>query len=163
MKQLLFGCLFIATTAFGQDRIGTVRPNHLALHVKDLAASTRFYADVLALPAVPVPDNVRASQAWFNLGSDQQIHLVVGRTEEIVNDRNGSHIALFINSVSKAEQYLRRRNLPYLKQTGPDNQPQLFITDPDGYLFELNQSRKARTFGEIAAQGLKSVVSSIVE
>lgn len=163
MKRLLFGFLLLTTAAFGQERLGTVRPNHVALHVKDLSTSARFYTDVLALATVPVPDNLRSSQAWFTLGSDQQLHLVAGRTEDIVNDRNGSHIALFVPSVGKAEQYLRRRNMPYTKQVGPDNQPQLFITDPDGYLFALQQSRKARTFGEIAAQGLKSVVSSIVE
>ena len=154
MKRFLFGFLFIATTTFGQNQIGTLRPNHVALHVRDLSTSARFYTDVLALPTVAIPDNVRSNQAWFNLGNDQQIHLIAGRTEEIVNDRNGTHIALFVNSIGKAEQYLRRRNLPYTKQTGPDNQPQLFITDPDGYVFELNQSRKARTFGEIASQGL---------
>lgn len=163
MKLLFWGFLFVATGAMGQDRLGIIRPDFVALHVKDLSVSARFYADVLALSPLSLPDNLKASQVWFNLGSDQQIHLVGGRREEIINDRNGTHIALYVNSVSRAEQYLRKRNLPYTKQSGPDGQVQLFITDPDGYVFELNQSRKARTFGEIASQGLKSVVNSIVE
>lgn len=163
MTRLLFGFLLIATSASGQERLGTIRPGYVALHVKDLLASTRFYADVLTLSRVPAPTNVKASQVWFNLGNDQQIHLISGRTEEIINDRNGSHIALYVNSIERAEQYLRRRNLTYTRQVGPDDQLQLFVADPDGYLFGLNQGRKARTFGEIASQGLKSVVNSIVD
>ncbi|MBC8154358.1 MAG: glyoxalase [Bacteroidetes bacterium] len=163
MKRVLFWFLLAATTAFGQERLGPVRTGYVALHVKDLSVSSRFYADVLTLSPIPVPANLKASQVWFNLGNDQQLHLISGRTEEIVNDRNGSHIALYVNSINRAEQYLRRRNLTYARQTGPDDQLQLFVADPDGYLFGLNQVRKARTFGEIASQGLKSVVSSIIE
>lgn len=155
--------MLLTTTAFGQPTITTIRPAHLALHVKDLGVSSRFYADVLALSMLPVPAGLRNTQVWFNLGNEQQLHLITGRIEEIVNDRNGSHIALFVNSIGKAEQYFREHNLPYTRQTGPDSQLQLFIADPDGYLFELNQSRKARTFGEVAAQGFKSIISSIVE
>ncbi|QHV95946.1 VOC family protein [Spirosoma endbachense] len=129
-------------TLFGQDKLGIIRHNHLAIHVKDVAKSAIFYRDVMGLKPIPVPDNLKAIRAWFDLGDGQQIHLMDGRTEQITHDKNGSHFALFVADISKAEQYLKAQNIPFHKQVRFDGVVQVYFSDLDGYLFELNEGKK---------------------
>ena len=104
--RFLLPLLFLAQLAVGQDKLGIVGHNHLALHVKDMAISTAFFRDVMGLKPIPVPDNLKAIRSWFDLGNGQQIHLMAGRTEEIIHDKNASHIALFVDNIEKSEAYL---------------------------------------------------------
>lgn len=148
MKNLpfagLLACLFVSLPGLAQpdaktDRIGIVRHNHIALQVKDIRASARFYGETLGLEPVPVPENLKAIRAWFNVGQGQQIHLLDGRTQPVVNDRNGSHFALFVENMEQTEAYLKKRAIPYHLQTRFDGVKQIYIADPDGYLVEFNQ------------------------
>jgi catechol 2,3-dioxygenase-like lactoylglutathione lyase family enzyme len=135
----LLALLLVSAAAHAQNGLGVLKHNHVALQVKDFEASRKFYADVLGLQPVPVPDNLKAIRAWFKIGADQQIHLLAGRTAPVVNDRNGSHFAVFVESIDKAEAFLKARNLPYHLQTRFDGVKQIYIPDPDGYLVELNE------------------------
>ncbi|MEZ0487753.1 VOC family protein [Fibrella aquatica] len=139
--RFLLPLLFIAQFAVAQDKLGIVGHNHLALHVKDMAISTAFFRDVMGLKPIPVPDNLKAIRSWFDLGNGQQIHLMAGRTEEIIHDKNASHIALFVDDIAKSETYLKARNLTFHKQTRFDGVVQIYFSDPDGYLWELNQGK----------------------
>ncbi|MDH6057193.1 VOC family protein [Umezakia ovalisporum] len=140
MRLIFFlSVVFYAQFARAQTGLGVVKHNHVALQVKDFEASRKFYAEVLGLQPVPVPDNLKAIRAWFRIGTDQQIHLLAGRTEPVVNDRNGSHFAVFVESIDKAEAFLKARNLPYHAQTRFDGVRQIYVPDPDGYLVELNE------------------------
>jgi len=125
----------------GVATLGVVRHNHLALQVKDLPTSAAFYRDVLGLKPIPVPDNLKTIRAWFDLGQGQQIHLLAGRTAPVVNDRNGSHFAVFVASIEQSERFLTERGLPYHRQVRFDGVAQLYFADPDGYLIELNQGK----------------------
>lgn len=125
--------------ARAQTGLGIVKHNHIALQVKDFEAARKFYGETLGLESIPVPDNLKAIRAWFKIGADQQIHLLAGRTAPVVNDRNGSHFAVFVASIDKAEAFLKARNLPYHLQTRFDGVKQIYIPDPDGYLIELNE------------------------
>lgn len=142
MKPFFF-CFALLLSAsfsgFSQDKIGIVKHNHIALQVADLQASAKFYGEVLQLERIEVPDNLKAIRAWFKIGTDQQIHLLAGRTQPVVNDRNGSHFAIFVASMEKAEAYLTRLKLPFHKQTRFDGVIQIYVPDPDGYLVELNE------------------------
>jgi catechol 2,3-dioxygenase-like lactoylglutathione lyase family enzyme len=137
----LFTLGLFSLVAEGQsaDKIGIVRPNHLALQVKDIQASAKFYRDVLGLQPVPVPDDLKAIRAWFKIGESQQIHLLAGRTEPVVNDRNGSHFAVFVENIDQTEAFLKKRNLTYHLQVRFDGVKQIYFADPDGYLIECNQ------------------------
>ena len=139
MKNLLLLLLLTGSLARAQTGLGIVKHNHIALQVKDFEASRKFYGEVLGLQPVPVPDNLKAIRAWFKIGADQQIHLLAGRTAPVVNDRNGSHFAVFVESIDKAEAFLKARNLPYHAQTRFDGVKQIYVPDPDGYLVELNE------------------------
>jgi catechol 2,3-dioxygenase-like lactoylglutathione lyase family enzyme len=137
--RALVALAFLAATVQAQDKLGIVKHNHLALHVKDIQASAKFYRDVIGLEQIPVPDNLKAIRAWFKIGPDQQIHLLDGRTETITHDRNGSHFALFVESIDKSEAFLKARQIPYHLQTRFDGVKQIYFSDPDGYLLELNE------------------------
>lgn len=142
MKLLLSFLLLVTLNTFGQATLGIVRHNHLGLHVKDIPTSTAFYRDVLGLKPIPVPDNLKLTRSWFDIGNGQQIHLLNGRTETIMHDRNGSHFALFVEDIAKSEEFLKARAIPYHKQVRFDGIVQLYFSDPDGYMFELNQEKK---------------------
>ncbi|KAB7729153.1 glyoxalase [Rudanella paleaurantiibacter] len=140
----LFLCaqVFFAQAVLGQQSLGVVRHNHLALHVKDIQASTQFYKEVLGLKSIPVPDNLKAIRSWFDVGEGQQIHLLAGRNTEFTHDKNGSHIALFVADIAQSEAFLKQRAITYHKQVRFDGVVQIYFPDPDGYLFELNELKK---------------------
>jgi len=70
------------------------------------------------------------------------IHLLAGRTAPVVNDKNGSHFSIFIDSIEQAEKFLVSKNLKFHKQVRFDKVTQIYFEDPDGYLIELNQRAK---------------------
>lgn len=147
MFQRLAICLFtllFSFPSFAQTdvKIEVVKHNHVALHVKDIAASTKFYKEVLGLTPVAVPDSLKAIRSWFKLGTDQQIHLLAGRNFDVKNDRNGSHFALFVQSISAAETYLTQHKISFHKQVRFDGAVQIYLADPDDYLIELNEIKR---------------------
>lgn len=147
MKHLLLALLLSPViTAFGQNNLGVTGHNHLALHVKDIPASAAFYRDVIGLKSVPVPENLKATRSWFDIGNGQMIHLLDGRTETIVHDRNGSHIALFVSDIGKSEAFLKAKNIPFHKQIRFDGVAQIYFADPDGYLLELNEGKTTKPY-----------------
>lgn len=146
LSALLLGlvCAFALPPVVAQptgkpDKIGIVRHNHIALQVKDIQASAKFYRETLGLEPAPVPENLKAIRAWFNIGQGQQIHLLDGRTQPVTNDRNGSHFAVFVENMEQTEAYLKKRAIPYHLQVRFDGVKQIYIADPDGYLVEFNQ------------------------
>jgi catechol 2,3-dioxygenase-like lactoylglutathione lyase family enzyme len=141
LLSLSVALLSLAAVAQSADKIGIVKHNHLALQVKDLQASARFYRDILGLQPVPVPDDLKAIRAWFNIGEGQQIHLLAGRMEPVINDRNGSHFAVFVENIDQTEAFLKKRTIAYHLQVRFDGVKQIYIADPDGYQIEFNQIR----------------------
>ena len=136
--------LVFSFASFAQTdaKIEVVKHNHVALHVKDIAASTKFYKEVMGLEPVAVPDSLKAIRSWFKLGTDQQIHLLAGRNFEVKNDRNGGHFALFVTSIAAAEKYLTQHKISFHKQVRFDGAVQIYLADPDGYLIELNEVKR---------------------
>ena len=118
---------------------------HVSVTVTDLARARRFYSEVLGLTEIQRPDFDFAG-AWFGVGT-QQIHLIVhpgartlrGTTE--ISSRDG-HVALRVRSYRETLEHLRAHAVPCLER--PDNKTpwaQLYITDPDGNVVELNADR----------------------
>ena len=114
--------------------------HHVALAVTDLARAPRFYRDVLGLRELPVAGLVPAA-------GDRQLHLVVhpptrtlrGTTE--IDSRDG-HVALRVASYAGALEHLRRHGVVFRDQY--DNLTpwaQIYVTDPDGNVIEINAER----------------------
>ncbi len=148
MKRLfsliLFAQLFIVFDSSAQDTqpLGRVTWNHLALQVKDIETSKAFYKDIIGLKPVQVPDDLKAIRGWFDIGNGQMIHLLAGRTAPVVNDKNGSHFSIFVDSIDQTEKFLTSKNLKFHKQVRFDKVTQIYFEDPDGYLIEVNQRAK---------------------
>ena len=111
--------------------------NHIAIYVKDVEASIRFYKEVLGLEQLPRPA-FKFPGAWFRLGLSQELHLIGNRTEEMsFNKRH--HFALKVNSATEAEAFLKSKTIEFTRSHRPDGAIQLFFHDPDGYYIELYQ------------------------
>ena len=110
--------------------------NHVALYVKDVEESSRFYKEVLLLKSIPRPD-FNFPGAWFRLGASQELHLIGNRKEEL-NFVKRHHFALKVKSARGAEEVLKREGVKYSgPKARPDGATQIFIQDPDGYYIEL--------------------------
>ena len=142
---ILVAQLFYSFDSSAQEstlKLGNVTWNHLALQVKDVEVSKAFYKDVIGLKPIEVPDNLKAIRGWFDIGNGQMIHLLAGRTTPVVNDKNGSHFSIFIDSIVQAEKFLSSKKLEFHKQVRFDGVTQIYFADPDGYLIELNERAK---------------------
>ena len=139
--RFLLPLLLITQLAIAQPGLGITGHNHVALHVKDIPASAAFFRDIMGLTPIPVPDNLKATRAWFDMKNGQMIHLLSGRTEQIIHDKNASHLALFVADIARSEAFLTLKNISFHKQVRFDGVTQIYFSDPDGYLWELNEKK----------------------
>src|SRR5258708_1960521 len=110
---------------------------HVALHVADVEASNRFYQKALQLEQIARPA-FDFPGSWFRLGTEQELHLIGGRTEPVISHSRGNHYALLVDDFAAWERYLIENNIPIrTKKIRPDGALQLYIADPDGYVIEL--------------------------
>lgn len=111
--------------------------NHVAIHVKDVEASVKFYRDGLQLkpmdrPAFDFPG------AWFRLGVDQELHLIGDRELPVHSHHRGGHFALIVDDLNEFETHLDQFGATRLERKNrPDGAQQTFVQDPDGHWVEL--------------------------
>lgn len=139
----------VGTRSFAQDTpkkgIQILSYNHVGLAVKDLKVSAKFYREIIGLSPVDVPDNLVSIRRWFKIAPGQELHLLLGRENPVANnDKNGAHFSLSIpsNSADGIEVFLKENNIPYHRQMRFDGAFQIYVTDPDGYVIELNEPKK---------------------
>lgn len=142
MRLFLFS-LFLVFAQKLPAQIATAGYNHVALAVANIDSSAAFYRDVIGLEPLEVPENLKAVRAWFRIAPGQELHLLAGRAAPVANnDRNGAHFSLTIPDADPVEAYLKKKGLPYIRQQRFDKAWQIYITDPDGYVIELNEPKK---------------------
>lgn len=123
--------------------------DHITLVVRDLAASRRFYADLLGMEVVPRPDFDFAG-SWFRAGNTL-LHLILehdrsgpagpgaGEREPSTRMQHFAFRVLDANAAWEALQAsgaaLRVVSPPKFR---PDGAVQVFLADPDGHVVELS-------------------------
>lgn len=134
------------------DRVGpsaTLRFDHLALHVADLAASVAFYSDVFGLQEIPA---AAEGTRWLSLGKGVALHLVGGRSLPVADVRS-VHLALAGDNLDPILQRLKERRIPWSDSAGTlgavehgrsDGVRQIYLRDPDGYWVEVNDALKKK-------------------
>ena len=111
--------------------------NHVAIHVQNVAQSIAFYRDTLNLPLIDRPD-FDFPGAWFQLGAEQELHLIGGRDKPVNSHHRGGHFALIVDDLDVWERHLDSRSAARLeRKTRPDGAQQTFVQDPDGHWVEL--------------------------
>jgi len=111
--------------------------NHVAVHVQDLEKSKDFYKNVLALEEITRPD-FPFPGAWFQLGTQQELHLIGGRDTPVASTTRGNHYALLIDNMDEWEARFKELGVDYLpRRTRPDGAFQIYVSDPDGHTVEL--------------------------
>lgn len=135
-----FFFLFIADSLLAQ--IAVTGYNHIGLCVKDLKESAHFYREIIGLEPLEVPESKKTTRSWFKIANGQELHLLSGRTFPVTNqDPNMAHFSLSIADADPVEAYLKKLKMPYLRQQRFDGAWQIYITDPDGYMIELNEPK----------------------
>ena len=121
------------------------RLHHIAVIVTDVERSKNFYGGVLGLQEIPRPP-FDFGGVWYQL-ADGQLHLTVHppsrtmRGTREIDSRDG-HLALRVRSYDEAVQHLRAHRVDLLEH--PNNLTpwaQIYVTDPDGNVVELNAPR----------------------
>lgn len=110
--------------------------NHVAIHVRDVDASCRFYREVLGLESMPRPA-FGFPGAWFRLGVDQELHLI-GRPVSVESIPRERHFALMVDDIMAFEAHLKAAGVSFTgPKARPDGAHQIFLQDPDGHVIEL--------------------------
>lgn len=143
--RLILTCL-IAVPALAQKQQPVL--NHIAVYVRDLSVSTRFYRDIIQLDTIPEPFH-DGRHTWFSIGPKNHLHLIQGAVSVTAHDKN-NHICFSISSVEAFIKQLEQNNIEYENWLGEKNAvtkrvdgvQQIYFKDPDGYWIEVNDARE---------------------
>ncbi|MEX0609791.1 MAG: VOC family protein [Balneolaceae bacterium] len=120
--------------------------DHYTIKVHDLGRSVAFYKEVLGLSEIEnrtQKEHIR----WFSLGEGSELHIVRGKTDEIVTNI-GVHLALRLQNFDAFLSHLKELQIiPHNSkgETGKitirtDGVRQVYFRDPDGYWIEVNDA-----------------------
>jgi catechol 2,3-dioxygenase-like lactoylglutathione lyase family enzyme len=122
------------------------RLHHAAVCVTDIDRSKRFYTEVLGLHEVARPDFDFAG-AWYEFSDGSQFHLIVHdsplalRGTTAIDPKDG-HLALRVDSYEATLAHLKRHGVAHVAQwQNKTPWAQIYVTDPDGNIVELNAER----------------------
>lgn len=123
-----------------------LRGHHVSFAVRDLAASRRFYGELLGFGEIPRPE-LGVPGTWYQVG-DTEVHLIqtpagveTGAPPPTLSPL-ANHAAFQIDDYEAAVSALRARGLEVLETSGAMGQ--LWVRDPDGNVIELIKPRGAR-------------------
>jgi lactoylglutathione lyase len=120
--------------------------DHIAIIVKDLVASTKFYEDVIGLDQIKEPFH-DGKHAWFKIGTNLQLHVIL--KDGAPKPPLDVHLCFRLNSVEAFIKHLDKYKLNYYNSKGEvsqvnhriDGVEQIYLQDPDGYWIEINDAK----------------------
>ena len=120
--------------------------HHVAVCVTEIGRSKKFYGHVLGLTEVPRPA-FPYEGAWYQLADGRQVHLIVHEAPRTLRgtteiDLRDGHFAFAVADYDRTVERLRELSVECVLR--PDNVTpwkQIYVTDPDGNVIELNAPR----------------------
>ena len=117
-----------------------VRVQHVSVNCHGrLDATRRFYSDLFELPDLPRPEIPGVDGVWLGLG-DVQLHLVDAAQSGELPDPVAPHWCLWVVDIDDARAELEQAGIDYV-EGAQGAVVQIWITDPNGQVIELQQSR----------------------
>lgn len=118
--------------------------DHMALSVKDLEQSVKFYKNVLQLQEI-TNKTQKEGIRWMSLGEGKELHLV-STIKEPVQINKAVHLAFKVQDFDNLIKKLHQMQITYWDWPGKkdtisiraDGVKQIYIQDPDKYWIELN-------------------------
>ena len=119
--------------------------NHIALSVKDVDESVKFYQDVLQLKEIKNTASDSKTR-WLSLGEGKQLHLIPRPNAEIKINKS-VHFALSTTDLDAFIIHLKALNIEYSDWPNTPNKDyirkdgirQVYFQDPNGYWIEINE------------------------
>ena len=125
--------------------------DHVNIRTADLQATVAFYRDVLGMEARPVPGQTEMVRgAWLYDGAGRAVIHVGHKDARYPTDDSHPwagtagagavhHVALACHDQPEAEARLTAHGVAFVRNAVPQiSLTQLFVTDPNGILLELN-------------------------
>jgi lactoylglutathione lyase len=122
----------------------TYRLDHIALLVRDLDESVSFLTGVLGLTEMANPMGGTAIR-WIEIGDGRRFHVQAGDIARVHVEKQ-THFALSATDFDgilarfRAEgvAFSDMKGTPGAMNTRPDGMRAVFLQDPNGYWFEIN-------------------------
>ena len=125
----------------------TYRLDHIALLVRDLDESVAFLTQVLGLTEGVNPmggTHIR----WIEIGDGRRFHVQAGDISKVHVEKQ-THFALSATDFDAVLARFRAENIAFTDMAGtpgalntrPDGMRAIFVRDPNGYWFEINDFR----------------------
>ena len=123
------------------------RLDHIALLVRDLDESVRFLLEVIGLSEMPNPMGGTTIR-WIEIGDGRRFHVQAGDIDKVHVEKQ-THFALATPDLDAVLTRLRAQGVAFSDMKGtpgaintrPDGMRAIFLQDPNGYWFEINDSR----------------------
>ena len=123
------------------------RLDHIALLVRDLDESVAFLTQVLGLTEGVNPmggTHIR----WIEIGDGRRFHVQAGDISKVHVEKQ-THFALSATDFDAVLARFRAENIAFTDMAGtlgaintrPDGMRAVFVQDPNGYWFEVNDFR----------------------
>ena len=120
------------------------RLDHIALLVRDLPETVTFLTEVLGLVEIPNPmggTHIR----WIDIGDGRRFHVQAGDISRIHVEKQ-THFALSATDFDAVLARFRAKGIAFSDMAGtpgaintrPDGMRAIFLRDPNGYWFEIN-------------------------
>ena len=130
------------------------RIDHIALSVRNLAASAAFYGELLGLSEIENKTG-QPTIRWFAYDGPRSIHLITGPDEPAPQRPIAEHFCLSTPHFDATLKYLADRGVRYCSVSGEpmtfnlrgDGVRQTYFQDPDNYWVEVCEANADGTVG----------------